>query len=82
MKYRSVIVTKRGGPDVLQVVDNELRAPIPGEVRVKIQSVPVCLPDVEARYGRSPFKLKVPFVPGYAIIGAVDAVGESAREPE
>jgi NADPH:quinone reductase-like Zn-dependent oxidoreductase len=36
----------------------------------------VCLPDVEARYGRSPFRLKVPFVPGYAIIGVVNAIGE------
>jgi NADPH:quinone reductase-like Zn-dependent oxidoreductase len=36
----------------------------------------VSLPDVEARYGRSPFTLKIPFVPGYAIIGVVDAIGE------
>ena len=27
MKYKSVVATKRGGPEVLQVVENELRAP-------------------------------------------------------
>ncbi|KPK88547.1 MAG: hypothetical protein AMJ88_18825 [Anaerolineae bacterium SM23_ 63] len=76
MKYKSVIVTTRGGPEVLQVIENDLRAPSAGEARIRILAVPVCLPDVEARYGRSPFTLKIPFVPGYAIIGVVDAIGE------
>ena len=79
MKYKSVIVTKRGGPEVLQVVENDLRLPSVGEARIKILATPVCLPDVEARYGRSPFKPKIPFVPGYAIIGVVDAVGRQMR---
>jgi NADPH:quinone reductase-like Zn-dependent oxidoreductase len=34
------------------------------------------LPDVQARYGLSPFKPKIPFVPGYAVIGDVDALGK------
>jgi NADPH:quinone reductase-like Zn-dependent oxidoreductase len=76
MKYKSVSVTRRGGPEVLQVVESDLRAPSAGEARIKILAVPVCLPDVEARYGRSPFTLKTPFVPGYATIGVVDAIGE------
>lgn len=76
MKYKSVIVTKRGGPEVLQVVERDLNPLLPSEVRIKNLSIPVCLPDVEARYGRSPFKLKIPFVPGYAIFGDVEALGE------
>jgi len=76
MKYKSVIVTERGGPEVLQVVENDLRAPSSSQVRIKNLAVPVCLPDVEARYGRSPFRLKTPFVPGYAVVGIVDQVGE------
>ncbi|MBN1814611.1 MAG: zinc-binding dehydrogenase [Anaerolineae bacterium] len=75
MCYKSVVVTKRGGPEVLQVVENDLRAPLAGEVRIQVLAAPVCLPDVEARYGRTPFAVKVPFVPGYAVIGIVDAVG-------
>ena len=27
MKYKSVVVTKRGGPDVLQIIENDLREP-------------------------------------------------------
>ena len=76
MKYKSVVVTKRGGPDVLKVTENDLRPPLSGEVRVKILSAAVSLPDVEARYGRSPFAPRVPFLPGYAIVGVADALGE------
>lgn len=75
MKYKSVIITQRGGPEVFRVVENELREPSPHEVRIKALAVPVCLPDVQARYGQSPFRIKVPFAPGYAVIGTVDAVG-------
>jgi len=76
MRYKSVIVTKRGGPEVLQVIENDLRPPSAGETRIKVLAAPVCLPDVEARYGRTPFAPKIPFVPGYAAIGVVDAIGK------
>jgi len=75
MKYKSVIVTRRGPPEVLKIIENDLRAPRAGEARIKALAVPVCLPDVQARYGQSPFKLKLPFTPGYAIIGIVDEIG-------
>jgi NADPH:quinone reductase-like Zn-dependent oxidoreductase len=79
MRYKSVIVTERGGPEALQVVENDLRPPLAGEARVKVLATPVCLPDVQARYGQTPIAPKVPFVPGYAIIGVVDAVGRPER---
>ena len=77
MKYRSVMAARRGGPEVLQVVENELRPPAPGEARVKIIAAPVCAPDVTIRYGKTPFPPRPPFVPGYSIIGEVDALGSS-----
>ncbi|MFH1632818.1 MAG: medium chain dehydrogenase/reductase family protein [Chloroflexota bacterium] len=76
MKYKSVIVTKRGSPEVLKIIENDLRAPSAREARIKTLAAPVCLPDVEARYGRTPFAPKIPFVPGYAVIGVVDAIGK------
>ena len=75
MRYKSVIVTKRGGPEALQVIENDLRSPSAGVARIKILATPVCLPDVQARYGHTPIAPKIPFVPGYAIIGVVDAIG-------
>jgi len=76
VKYKSVIVTRRGPPEVLQVIENDLRPPSAGEARIKILATPVCLPDVQARHGHTPFPSKMPFVPGYAIIGVVDAIGK------
>jgi len=76
MKYKSLIVTKRGGPEVLQVVENNLRPPSAGEARIKILATPVCQDDVAARIGNRPFLPKIPFVPGYTILGVVDAIGE------
>ncbi len=62
------------------MIENDLCLPSKREVRIKILATPVCLPDVEARYGRSPFKPKIPFVPGYAIIGVVEAIGEGVTK--
>ena len=31
MQYKSVLVTKRGGPEAIQIVENDLRDPLPGE---------------------------------------------------
>jgi NADPH:quinone reductase-like Zn-dependent oxidoreductase len=76
MKYKSVIATKRGGPEVLLVVENELVAPAAGEARIKVLATGVGRTDVNYRYGYSPFSPKVPFVPGYEIVGVVDAIGK------
>jgi NADPH:quinone reductase-like Zn-dependent oxidoreductase len=76
MKYKTVIVTRRGGPEALQIVEKDLRAPAAGEARVRILASPVCQDDVAARVGNRPFLPRLPFVPGYSFMGVVDAVGE------
>jgi NADPH:quinone reductase-like Zn-dependent oxidoreductase len=76
MTYKSIVATRRGGPEVLQIIENELRPPAAGEVRIKTLAASVTLPEVEARYGRSPFPPKIPFTPGYAVVGEVEAVGQ------
>lgn len=80
MKYRSVIVTRRGAPEVLHAIENDLRSPSAGEVRIKVLATPVCQPDVQARYGQTPYPPRIPFVPGYAIIGVVDAIGKGVSK--
>jgi NADPH:quinone reductase-like Zn-dependent oxidoreductase len=84
MKYKSVLVTRFGGPEVLQVVENDLHSPAATEVRIKVLAAAVCRPDVtvrrgEALYTGTPLGKKPPFVPGYAIIGEVDAIGVKVR---
>lgn len=74
MKYKSVIVTKRGGPEALQIAENELCILRTGEVRIKILATPVVQDDIAVRVGNRPFLPKLPFVPGYAILGIVEAI--------
>jgi NADPH:quinone reductase-like Zn-dependent oxidoreductase len=81
MKYKSVIVTRTGPPEVLQLVENDLRPPAAREARIKVLASAVCRPDITIRTGKSlysdtPLGKKVPLVPGYSVIGTVDAVGE------
>ena len=85
MKYKSVIVTRTGPPEVLQVMENALRPPAAGEVRIKVLAASVCRPDItvrtgEALYSGTPLGQKVPFVPGYSVIGVIDALGAGVTE--
>ncbi len=80
MKYKRIVVSKRGPPENLQITECHLRDPAAKEVRVKVLATCVCLPDVQARYGLSPFAPKLPFVPGYTIVGVVDATGPDVTQ--
>jgi len=35
MKYKSVVITKKGSPEVLKITENDLRPPQTGETRIK-----------------------------------------------
>jgi NADPH2:quinone reductase len=79
MKYKRIVVIRRGSPENLQITECDLRDPSAKEVRVKVLATCVCLPDVQARYGLSPFPPKLPFAPGYAIV-VVDADGPGVTQ--
>jgi NADPH:quinone reductase-like Zn-dependent oxidoreductase len=78
--YKSVVATKKGGPEALEIIENDLRAPSAGEARIKILAVGVCQDDIAARVGTRPFLPKIPFVPGYTMLGIVDAIGEGVAD--
>lgn len=75
MKYKRVVISRKGGPEVLQVVEEELAEPGAGEVRVKILATGVAFADVAARKGMYPTAPPIPFAPGYDIVGVVDKAG-------
>jgi NADPH2:quinone reductase len=83
-KSRRVVVTKHGGPEVLQVVEEDLPEPRPGEVRVKVLAAGVSGYDLMFRAsGTLPGTPKVPFTLGEDVVGVVDKLGEgvSTLEP-
>jgi NADPH2:quinone reductase len=76
MKHTRIIVTRYGGPEVLQVLEEQCPEPKPGEVRVRVQAAGVSLPDVMAREGIHPETPPVPFTPGWDLVGEVDRLGD------
>lgn len=74
--YRAVMLTRKGGPEVLETVELPLRDPAPGEARVRVRACGVGATDITMRRGYYPFAPKIPFVPGYDVVGEVDAVGD------
>lgn len=72
---QAVMLTKKGGPEVLEKVDLPLPEPGPGEVRVKIRATGVGATDITMRRGRYLYAPPIPFIPGYESIGIVDALG-------
>ncbi|MGB3635439.1 MAG: medium chain dehydrogenase/reductase family protein [Rubrobacteraceae bacterium] len=80
MKYKSIVVTERGGTEGIRIVEKELCAPAPEEARIRVLASPVIQDDIAVRAGNRPFLAKTPFTPGYSILGVVDAVGEGVTE--
>ncbi len=73
--YRAVMLTKKGGPEVLQLVDLPLEQPGPGELRVRVRAAGVGATDLLMLQGGYLYAPKIPFVPGYEVAGVVDALG-------
>jgi NADPH:quinone reductase-like Zn-dependent oxidoreductase len=69
------MLTKKGGPEVLETVELPMPEPGPGEVRVKVRATGVGATDITMRRSAYPYAPPIPFVPGYESVGIVDAVG-------
>src|SRR5262245_48614275 len=80
MRHTRIIVTHYGGPDALRVIEEE--CPEPKE-RVRVLAAGVSLPDIMAREGVHPETPRVPFTPGWDLVGKVDRWGDgvSGIEP-
>src|SRR5215218_11512857 len=72
---RQVWITKKGGPEVLQVREAPDPQPKEGEVRIRVAAAGVNFADVLARMGLYPDAPPLPAVVGYEVAGTVDAVG-------
>ncbi|MFN8530126.1 MAG: alcohol dehydrogenase catalytic domain-containing protein [Anaerolineae bacterium] len=78
MSYQRILMQAYGDPDVLTLVEEPmLPVPKPGEVRIKMLATSACFTDTLIRRGRyMGVKERLPFSPGYDLVGQIDAVGE------
>jgi len=76
MRHTRVLVTRYGGPDVITIIEEDVPIPKAGELRVKVLAAGVSLPDVLAREGVHPETPRVPYTPGWDLVGTVDRLGE------
>src|SRR5215467_6131402 len=76
MRHKRVVVTRYGGPEVITVIEEDIPTPKAGEVRVKVLAAGVCLPDVLAREGVHPETPRVPYTPGWDLVGTIDLLGD------
>lgn len=76
---RAVVITKHGGPEVLQVQERPDPPVGPGEVRIAVKAAGINFADTLARTGLYPDSPKVPCVVGYEVAGEVESLGDGVE---
>lgn len=76
---RSIVITRSGGPEVLEEQQRPIPEPGPSEIRVRVRSSALNRADLLQRRGGYPAPPGAPRdVPGLEYAGEVDAVGQGA----
>jgi NADPH:quinone reductase-like Zn-dependent oxidoreductase len=76
---RAVVITKHGGPGVLEVQEKADPQLGPGEVRIDVAAAGINFADVMARMGLYQDAPKTPCVVGYEVAGTVLELGEGVE---
>lgn len=71
---RAVAIPRTGGPEVLEVIEHEVRDPGEGEVRIRVAAADVNPSDIATRE-RGSDRSEPPWVPGWDAAGVVESVG-------
>lgn len=71
---KTVVIDEHGGPEVFRLVEREVGAPGPGEVRIRHEACGLNFIDVYQRTGLYPMEL--PHALGMEAAGLIEAVGE------
>ena len=77
---RVVVITRPGGPEVLEIVERPIPAPGPGEVLLEVHAASVNRPDVQQRRGLYPPPPGAPDILGLEIAGEVVEAGEGGEQ--
>lgn len=73
--YRAVMLTKKGGPEGLEVVQLPVVPPASGQLLVRVRAAGVGSTDLIVLAGKYRYAPKIPMVPGYEVAGVVEAMG-------
>ncbi|MCI0514912.1 medium chain dehydrogenase/reductase family protein [candidate division KSB1 bacterium] len=80
---RQIVITRQGGPEVLQIRELPTPEPKANEVRIQVKAAGINFADILARQGLYPDAPPLPCVVGYEVAGVVSQVGRAvAREWE
>jgi D-arabinose 1-dehydrogenase-like Zn-dependent alcohol dehydrogenase len=73
--HMRIVITRYGGPEQLRVIEEARPEPGEGEVRVRVLAAGVSLPDLLMREGVHPETPRLPFTPGWDLVGVVERLG-------
>jgi NADPH2:quinone reductase len=77
---RAIVVTRNGGPEVLELRDEPDPQPGPGQLLVDAEAIGVNFRDIYEREGQGSYAAATPMVAGAEGAGKVAAVGEGVHE--
>lgn len=80
MRNTRVVLTALGGPELLKVIEDEIRDPGANELRISILACGVAFADVLMRRGLYSGVPSVPYSPGYDIVGVVESCGAGVAQ--
>jgi putative PIG3 family NAD(P)H quinone oxidoreductase len=81
MHMRAAVITRPGGPDVLEIQEVETPEPVGDQVRVRVRASGINRADLLQRAGGYPAPPGAPsHIPGLEFAGEVDAVGPLVRQ--
>ena len=77
---KAVVITRPGGPEVLEIEDRPAPDPAPSEIRVHVAASALNRADISQRLGRYPAPAgSPPDIPGLEYAGEVESVGDQVR---
>jgi NADPH:quinone reductase-like Zn-dependent oxidoreductase len=80
MRNTRVLITALGGPEVLKLIDDDIRDPGANEVRIQVIACGVAFADVMMRRAMYPHAPPLPYSPGDDIVGTVESSGANVTE--
>jgi len=79
---REIVITRHGGPEVMEERARPTPEPGAGDVRIRVKAAGVNFADILTRMGLYPDAPPPPLVAGYEVSGYVDAIGPGPTRHE